>query len=414
MFFNILKKSEDSLRVGKNFFYLSILQFGGYLFPLITYPYLAKVIGVLGFGKIAFAAAITGYVQTITDWGFNFSATRDIAKCRENLHEVESIFSTVTWARILLMFVCLCLLGICILTIPYLRENSTVIIISFLLIPGHILFPEWLFQGMEDMKYITYLNLLSKVLFTSLIFIVIKTPDDYIYQPLLLAIGTAIAGITALYFIWKKWKITLHLVSWNQITKTIKGSTDIFINTLMPNFYNAFSIILLGFFGGPTSNGYFDGGNKFNNIVTQFQQVLSRAFFPYLTRKIDKHKFFVYLSLGSSIVITLLVYLLAPWLINTFLDNAFDQSISVLRILAISIFFLALTNAYGTNYLIIIKKDLTLRNITITSSVIGFILSIPLVYYLDYIGAALTITITRAILGIMTYITAKKQQIQRI
>ena len=212
MFFNILKKSEDSLRVGKNFFYLSILQFGGYLFPLITYPYLAKVIGVLGFGKIAFAAAITGYVQTITDWGFNFSATRDIAKCRENLHEVESIFSTVTWARILLMFVCLCLLGICILTIPYLRENSTVIIISFLLIPGHILFPEWLFQGMEDMKYITYLNLLSKVLFTSLIFIVIKTPDDYIYQPLLLAIGTAIAGITALYFIWKKWKITLHLV----------------------------------------------------------------------------------------------------------------------------------------------------------------------------------------------------------
>lgn len=409
MILNQLKKSKDAHRVGKNFFYLTLLQFGGYLFPLITYPYLARVIGVLGFGKIAFAAAIIGYIQTVTDWGFNFTATREIAKCRDNLSAVENVFSTVTWARIILMFISFCILIIGILTVPYLRENASIILISFLLIPGHVLFPEWLFQGMEDMKYITYLNLVSKILFTSLIFIFIKTPEDYIYQPLLLATGTTVAGIISLYFTWKKWNVKLRLVPWNQIKNAIKGSTDIFINSLMPNFYNAFSVILLGFFGGPYSNGYFDGGNRFNNIVSQFQQVVSRAFFPFLARKIEKHKIFVIISLSMSTLISVSVYVLSPWLINTFLDNAFEQSITVLRILALSIFFLALANAYGTNYLILLKKDRELRNITLSSSVIGFIISIPLVYYLDYIGAAITITTTRALLGIMTYIYAKRQ-----
>lgn len=178
----------------------------------------------------------------------------------------------------------------------------------------------------------------------------------------------------------------------------------------MPNFYNSFSIILLGFWGGASANGFYDGGNKFNTIISQFLQVLSRAFYPFLARKIDKHTLFVKISLICALGMSLVTFILAPWLIHTFLSNSFDQSIIVLRILSISIFFLMLSNVYGTNYLILIGKEKLLRNTTMIGSVIGFAMAIPLVYFFDYIGAAITITATRLLLGVMIYFRAQKQK----
>lgn len=73
-----------------NFMWLSALQVAGYVFPLITMPYLARIIGVEGFGKIAFASAIMVWIQTIADWGFNLTATRDVAQNREKPQEPKS------------------------------------------------------------------------------------------------------------------------------------------------------------------------------------------------------------------------------------------------------------------------------------------------------------------------------------
>lgn len=66
-----VKKSEDGSALASNFGYLMLLQIAGYVFPLITIPYLARVIGVEGFGKIAFAAAVIVWFQTVTDWGLS-------------------------------------------------------------------------------------------------------------------------------------------------------------------------------------------------------------------------------------------------------------------------------------------------------------------------------------------------------
>ena len=202
-----LKQSKDGKTLVANFGYLSLLQVAGYVFPLITMPYLARVIGAEGFGKIAFAAAIMVWFQTIADWGFCYTATRDVAKNRDDKEKVSEIFSNVFWARILLMFVSFVALSICVMTIPKLRENANVIMISFLMIPGHIMFPDWFFQAMERMKYITILNIISKTLFTIAIFLFIKERDDYILQPLFTSLGFVVSGIIAMYYILIKWKI---------------------------------------------------------------------------------------------------------------------------------------------------------------------------------------------------------------
>ena len=101
---NRIRQSKDGKVLVENFAYLSLLQVAGYAFPLITMPYLARVIGVEGFGKIAFASAIMVWIQTVADWGFNYTATRDVAKNREDKDKVSDIFSRVLWARCLLMF----------------------------------------------------------------------------------------------------------------------------------------------------------------------------------------------------------------------------------------------------------------------------------------------------------------------
>jgi len=232
-YFNRIKKSKDGRTLAANFGYLSLLQIAGYIFPLITMPYLARVIGVEGFGKIAFASAIVVWFQTVADWGFNYTATRDVAKNRDDKEKVSEIFSNVLWARCLLMILSFLLLVLVISIVSTFRENYAVILVTFLLVPGHIMFPDWFFQAMERMKYITILNLLSKLFFTILVFVFIKEKNDFILQPLFISLGFLLSGMISMYIILSKWKVKLKRPSSNKIFKTIKESTDVFINNIM-------------------------------------------------------------------------------------------------------------------------------------------------------------------------------------
>lgn len=408
---NIKKRiliSKDGKTLFANLGYLSLLQIAGYIFPLITIPYLAKVIGVEGFGKIAFASSIIIWFQTISDWGFNYTATRDVARNRHDIERVSDIFSSVFWSRCLLMIVSFIILLFLTVIIPKFREDASVIFATFLMIPGYIMFPEWFFQAMERMKYITILNILSKALFTVAVFIFVKEKADYILQPLFVSCGYILSGILAFYYIRRIWGIKLKIIPAENIFSTIRRSFDVFLNNIMPNLYNSFSTMLLGFVGGPLSNGLYDAGCKFVNIAQQFMQVLSRTFFPFLSRKIEKHHIYVMINVFLAAVGSVMLYLFSPLLIRIFFTIEFAPAIKIMRIMSISLFFLMLSDVYGTNYMIIKGKEGKLRNITLVCSLIGFFISYPLIHFFDYVGAALTVTVTRGLLGIGSMLYAKR------
>lgn len=403
-----INSSKDGKTVFANFGYLSLLQVAGYVFPLISMPYLARVIGADGFGKIAFASAIVVWIQTISDWGFNLTATRDVAQNRDNKELVSRIISNVLWARSVLTLLSGIILLLVVLLVPYLRENADIIFVTFLLVPGYILFPEWFFQAIEKMKYTTFFNLFLKLVFTVAVFVFIHKREDYLIQPLLTTIGYLLCGIGALYLIFKKWGYTLYKPQWIEFFKTIRNSTDVFINNLMPNLYNSFSVMLLGFFGGSTANGIYDGGNRFPVIFYQFQSVLSRAFFPFLSRRPDKHSFYAKLNIASALIGAVFLILLSPLFIKIMLGDEFEKSIVVMQILSFSVVFLAMGYTYGTNFLIINHKEKPLRNLTFISSIVGMCVSVPLVYYFSYIGAAVTVLLCRGLLGVGSYVLAKR------
>lgn len=402
-----LKKSKDGKTVASNFGYLMLLQIASYIFPLFTIPYLARVIGVEGFGKIAFAAAVVVWLKTISDWGFNYTATRDVALNKDDLNKVSEIFSNVLWARIILMLISLLLLIIAIATIPYFSDNKNILLISFLLVPGNIFFPEWFFQAMERMRFITILSVTSKIVFTVLVFMFIKEKSDFILQPLFTSLGFLVSGFFATYIIVYKWKVKIHSPDIKEIYKTIKGSTDVFINNIMPNLYNSFSVVLLGFYGGSVSNGLLDAGSKFVNISQQFLNVISRVFFPLLSRKINSHNLYAKINIYLSIFACISLFILSPFIINFFYTDEFVGAITVLRIMSVSIVFSAIISTFGTNFMIVKGYEKDLRNITVFCSLAGFALAFPLIGLYGYIGAAVTITLTRVILGFSVMYKAK-------
>lgn len=405
---DIIRNNKDATDLFANLGYLSVLQIASYIFPIITLPYLARVIGVDSFGRIAFASAIIVWFQTLVDWGFNYTATRDVARNRGDKVIVSNIFSNVLWAKTLLMIISFALLLVITFTVPKFKDNQDIIFITFLIIPSQIIFPDWFFQGMERMKYITFFNLISKTLFTMAVFIFIKDKSDYILYPFFIAFGTFISGIFAMYIILVKMKVKFKIPSLISIFYTLKLSANVFFNNILPNFYNSFSILLLGFWGGPISNGLLDASKKFILIAHQFMNVISRVFFPYLSRKIDKHAQFAKMYLLIAIIGSFVLFLFAPILIKFFFTSEFYDAIVALRISSISILLIAIDNIYGQNYMIVLGYEKELRNITFRVSVIGFLISFPLVYYFDFIGVVVMLTIIQFISAIAVFRKARQ------
>lgn len=413
----MIKKIKDKLKsptskgLISNFIYLSILQILNYLFPLITLPYLSRVLGVANFGVIALATAIISYFIAFVDFGFNYTAVRDIAKCRDNISKVSEIFNTVMYSRMILLIISFIILFILIQIVPIFKNNSRVIYYTFLIIPGNILLPQWFFQAMEKMKFIAILSFISKLIFTGLIFVVIKTDADYIYQPILIATGNAISGIIAMYIILKQFKIRLVIPPLKNIYDITKNSWNMFICIFFPNLYNSISILFLGQFSGKTEIGIFDGGNRFIGISQQVTNIISRVFYPFLSRRIDKHKLYNYILGLISLFMSVALFFGAELIVKIFYTEEFNDSIYVIKLMSITPILMYLNDVYGTNYLVLIKKDNILRNIIIFSSILGLFLSYFLILKYGYLGVCFTLISVRGIMGTITFIYARKYKI---
>ena len=394
-------KSKEGKNLLANFFSLSLLQVAAYIFPLITLPYLAKVIGINYFGEIAFASAVMVYLSTIVDYGFVFSGVRDIARVRDDLDAVSEIYSRIMWSRFVLVGISFIILTALIICVPQFYEKKAVLYATFLLVIGTALFPDWMFQALEKMKYITIFNVLVKLLFTVSVFIFIKKPEDYLLQPILTSLGYIVSGICSMWLI-NKWGIRMYRPGLRKIKESIKSNFDLFLNQIVPNLYNSMSVLLLGFFHGNAANALFDVGNRFTTAGVSFFNIISRTFFPFLSRKMSKHTFYLKLNVVLSLLMSVAMFIAAPW------PKDFTQATGILRILSVSIFFLAMTNVFGTNYLILKKQEKKQRTITVWTSIIGFAMSIPFVYFGSATGAALVILISRMILAIWSAWESKK------
>jgi PST family polysaccharide transporter len=385
-----LFKSDARRRLIENFLSLSVLQIANYILPLITLPYLVRVLGPEKFGLIAFSQAFIGYFMILTDYGFNLSATRDISINRENKEKVSEIFSSVMIIKLALMIISLILMSILIFSFEKFRQDWIVYYLTFGMVVGQVLFPVWFFQGMEKMKYITFLNILSKVIFTVAIFVFVKEASDYLYVPLLNSLGFIIAGILGLWIVFKDFEVSFKFVGLEELKRQLKEGWYIFISEISGNIYGRGTTIILGFVSNNTVVGYYSVAERVMKAIAGLSQPFAQALYPYVMRtKFNSFKTVFKYSFIGSLFISIFLYLFSG-IIMEFFKIYNKDAVLTLRILSITLFFTFL-NVIKQPYIYACKMDkFNLKMYAFTG--ISFIpICIYLSLKLSLIGTALSL-----------------------
>lgn len=318
----------------ENFLSLGALQIVSYIIPLINLPYLSRVLGVERFGIVFFAFAFMQYFIMLTDYGFGLSAVREIAVNRHNKNNLSNIFSAVTFIKFGLLFISFLILCIMIIFIPKLHQNWLVFLLSFLMVVGNAIYPVWFFQGMEKMKYITFLNILSKTIFLVSIFIFVKQSDDYIIVPLLNSLGFLVSGAIGMYFAIKELGAKLYLPKWQAIKKQFKYSSEFFLSRVSVSAYTNTNAFCLGLIGSNIMVGYYVAAEKIYNAINGIQAPLGQALYPFVAknRDIKTFKKWFFIAILCNLSICTFVFIFAKQFITIFYGENMLFAYKILKI----------------------------------------------------------------------------------
>jgi len=415
-FFNTSTKK----RLTENFLSLSALQVVNYLLPLITLPYLVRVLGPEKFGLIAFAQAFIMYFVILTDYGFNLSATREVSINREKEGRVAEIFSSVMVVKFLLGTLSLLFLILILIFIPKFRDDWLVYVFTSGIVLGNILFPVWFFQGMERMKYITILNIVAKVIFTACIFIFIRKMEDYLYVPLINSMGFLVAGGLSLRIVSKDFGIKFILPSFEAIKHQLKEGWHIFISTAAISLYTISNTFILGLFTNNTIVGYYSAAEKIVRAVQGLLTPVSQTIYPYISKLASESKEralsfirrLVKLVGAGTFILSLLLFILAAPIVNIVLGKQYQPSIIVLQILAFLPFIIGLSNIFGIQTMLTFNLKRAFSKILISAGLLNITLALILAPLYQHIGVSIAVLTTEIFVTLSMFIYLKKRGIK--
>ena len=215
----------------ENFLSLSILNGLNFILPLITLPYLVRILGPDKYGAVSFATVIVQYIVLISNYGFQYSATSQISQKRTDLKKITEIFNAVIFIRISLALILTLLLFCFGIFVKKIFDERLMYFFSIGIIIGDIFIPTWLFQGFEKMKFITLANFTAKVIFTLLIFIFIKVKSDYPLVLLINSFGYLLSGILSMLLVFYIFKIKPGLAKLKDIKEQLVEGWHVFVST---------------------------------------------------------------------------------------------------------------------------------------------------------------------------------------
>ena len=403
-----IKKLKHHKKIIENFSYLSVLQILSMITPLVTYPYLVKTLGEVIYGTVVFAQAVVTYFNILVVFGFNFTAARDVSQYRDDTKKLSEIVSAVTIIKTLFLIVSLLLISGYMLYIS--QIDYTLYYLSFWICLNEILFPSWFFQGKEEMKYITFINLGIRLLFILMIFIFIKSPDDYLYFPLLNGIGVALAGVVSFILLYKKYKVRLTLVPIKILTKYLKESYHLFISNISIQIYVNANKIIIGTFLGMREVTYYDLAEKITNMGKVPQSMISQVLYPKIS--LERNGSFLKKVLKGTILMNVFLYLMV-FLFSNQIVAYFGGNETVLRILFLTIPIIGISNVLMVLTLLPFGYNKAFTRIVFLSAF--FYLFIVLILYGFSFISLYTLTATNVIVeslvSIIAYIYVKRKKI---
>lgn len=382
--------------------------------PLLTLPYLAAVLGAEQLGRMAFALSVAQILVILTDYGFNLSASKAVSVNRHNPDKVAEIWCSVTLVRVFLALAGLACIGISALIFERARNELGLFLIAYVMVFGNVLYPQWLFQGLEKLKIISMVQLVARVIVFSLIFILVKSSSDIYWATFLQAGGYMFSGILAL-------PLTLNALGFKRLRwpspykliEQLKQGWHLFLSTAAINIYTTSNAFFLGIFVEPAMLAYYHVAEKLIRAVQTLYGPVSNAVYPHVSKLAasgqDKvlrfNRNMLLISGGVAFVIGVTVFVLAPFTVESIFGSAYKPAAEILQVFSVLPVIIVVSNIFGIQTMLPLGMESAFSRVLMAAAVFNFAVFIPASFWFGVYGAAwanvsveLFVTITMGLL----------------
>lgn len=368
------------------------------LFPLITFPYVCRVIEADGIGQINFFQSIISYISLFTCLGIPMYAIREIARDRSDVVKMNRTAMEILLLHSMLTLVGYAIVAILCLTVPQIQVNIPLFLILSLTIFFTAIGCEWFYQGIEDFKYITIRGLIIKTVSVVLLFIFVKSKTDLLYYGCYTVFGVLGGNIFNIFRLRKYIHRENIIFSELHIRRHVKPVLKVFSFSVVTSIYLQLNTVLLGFLKNALAVGYFAAATKVMQMLLTMSACLGSVMMPRASHLIAENKEDEFsrliqksydFTLAIALPMTIGLIFCAPSLITALCGVKFEHSILPSQIIAPIILMVAISNVFGIQVLFPKGKI----NIVTLSCGIGavadLILNLCLIPFFSYIGTSI-------------------------
>lgn len=406
----------DSLK--RNILSLTAVQIGNYIVPLITLPWLTRVLGLEGFGRLGFATAVIAYFILLTEWGFALGATREVAVAKEDLLKRSQIFWDVLTSRFFLSIFGLLALGALITLVPKLSNDALLLWIVSLSVLASMISPVFYFQGIERMSGMAFVNLMVKFLSVPLIVILVQEPADIYLAALIQSLTLLVAATINLVLLLNASEVVWIRPSLMRMAVALKKTSSLFISNAAISLYTNSSTVILGFVASESAVGAFVAAYSLIRAALGLMGPVSQALFPrisyLLTHERNRaeqvlNRVFL-LQSGAGLIVSFSVVILGPVVVPLFLGDAYVQSLPALMGLAALPFLIAASNVLGVQIMVPLGHNSAFGTVLVAAGIINAALAIPFGAIWGAVGAAVSMVVAEAVVTVWMALFVKKYE----
>lgn len=377
----------------KNLIYQIVYQILIVITPLITSPYLSRVIGAQGIGEYSYSYSVAYFFSMFILLGVNNYGTREIARNRENRSAMSEKFWSIYTIQLIMGIIVIVLY---ILTEIVWKKDHQLAVVQIIYICSVILDINWLFFGLEKFRITVVRNCVVKLLTVVFIFLFVKSSEDIMIYAFIMAFGFLLSQVVLLPFAVKE--ILFVPCKWNEIQNNIKPLLVLFVPVLAVSIFKYMDKIMLGSMCGKQELGLYDNAEKIMSIPTGLITAIGTVMLPRITNMAtnskNKEKILEYIRLsfsGSMMMASVFTFglaTIAPTFAPWFWGEEFGRCGSLIQVISFSILFLSWANVMRTQYLIPNGKDGIFVRATIYGAFFNFIINF---FMIDKYGAMGTV-----------------------
>lgn len=351
-------ENKNRKKILRNIGHLFLVQGINYLFPLLTLPYLTYKLGIDGFGIYAFAQVIVQYFQVFTEYGFNLTATRKIATLQNSKEKIAELFWSVLIVKVALGIIVTIVGGVLLIVLVADKKIQLLYVYSSLSIWGSIFFPLWYFQGIESMRKIAWINLVSKLAGVGLLFVIVRGKDDVDLAGLAQAVPSVFSALLACWIIYRSKEISRINTKWREIKLELIDGRHIFYTSLFSTVLSNSGVFFLGLYHNSQIVGIYAASEKIVKAAVGFFSPITQAIYPNSAKAFSRspHEGFrTVKAIGFYVVVLAAVGAMCLWFFSPYVAIFFHwqdvRHVYVMQLLAPWLFLGVVNNILGVQIL---------------------------------------------------------------